>query len=103
MNFKKVTDYQKFSSSGKKPSDIPSNPQQIYKNKGWISWDNFLGTEIKDYLEAKKIVKKLKFSNNKEFTKYLRTKGLSGIPKNPEHFYKRRNKWKGWPDFLGKK
>ena len=26
-----------------KPVDIPSNPQREYKNRGWISWQNFLG------------------------------------------------------------
>jgi hypothetical protein len=26
-----------------KPSNIPRNPAGVYKNKGWISWQDFLG------------------------------------------------------------
>jgi hypothetical protein len=29
------------------PSDIPATPDNIYKNKGWISWPDFLGYEPK--------------------------------------------------------
>jgi len=38
---------------GKKPDDIPDVPNQGYKNKGWVSWPDWLGTLIK-----KKVVKK---------------------------------------------
>ncbi len=27
-----------------RPADIPSNPNAVYKNKGWVSWGDFLGT-----------------------------------------------------------
>jgi len=30
--------------SGKKPDDIPTNPARTYKDSGWISWGDFLGT-----------------------------------------------------------
>ncbi|MCH7396547.1 hypothetical protein MM236_01045 [Belliella sp. DSM 107340] len=29
--------------SGKKPIHIPSNPEDYYKDKGWISWEDFMG------------------------------------------------------------
>ena len=29
---------------GALPEDIPANPNQKYKNKGWVSWQNWLGT-----------------------------------------------------------
>ena len=31
------------SEKGLKPADIPSNSQRTYKNKGWISWPDWLG------------------------------------------------------------
>ena len=34
-----------YCSSGKKPDNVPSNPNQVYKNKGWVNWG--------DYFEAK--------------------------------------------------
>lgn len=32
-----------FCKSGKKPINIPSNPEEFYKGKGWISWEDFIG------------------------------------------------------------
>jgi hypothetical protein len=26
-----------------RPSNIPSNPDEFYKNKGWKGWPDFLG------------------------------------------------------------
>lgn len=34
-----------YSKSGNKPNNIPSAPYRIYKNKGWISWADFLNTK----------------------------------------------------------
>jgi len=31
----------KYCKSGKKPDDIPSNVQHVYKNKGWTDWGGF--------------------------------------------------------------
>jgi len=28
-----------------KPDDIPADPYRVYKNKGWISWPDWLGKE----------------------------------------------------------
>jgi len=45
--------------SGKKPDDIPSSPQVVYKDKGWVSWGDWLGyagywtrTALLAFLEA---------------------------------------------------
>ena len=29
---------------GTRPEDIPSSPDRVYKDKGWISWPDWLGT-----------------------------------------------------------
>lgn len=29
----------------KRPADVPSNPQQTYREKGWIGWADWLGTD----------------------------------------------------------
>lgn len=31
--------------SGKKPDNIPANPNVVYKNKGWKSWGDWPGTD----------------------------------------------------------
>ena len=37
-------EWQSWSKSGKRPTDIPSNPQSKYKEKGWRGWQHFLST-----------------------------------------------------------
>ena len=32
-----------WSKSEQRPSDIPSNPDQTYRDDGWISWPDWLG------------------------------------------------------------
>ena len=43
LKIKSKTDWSNFVKSGLKPSDIPSDPAKSYKNKGWISWGDWLG------------------------------------------------------------
>jgi hypothetical protein len=37
-----------------KPFAIPSNPQVFFKDDGWISWGDFLGTDRKQPRQRKK-------------------------------------------------
>jgi superfamily II DNA or RNA helicase len=37
-------EWREYCRSGKRPEDIPSNPQTVYKDNGWISWGDWLGT-----------------------------------------------------------
>jgi hypothetical protein len=39
-----VTEWRAFCESGKKPPDIPANPQQTYAKAGWAGYDDWLGT-----------------------------------------------------------
>ena len=41
-----------FCKSGNKPSDIPSTPYDVYKNKGWISISDWLGIKDKWYIKT---------------------------------------------------
>ena len=43
LNLKNVREWYRYCRSGKKPNNIPSNPDQVYKNKGWLGWADFLG------------------------------------------------------------
>lgn len=43
LNLKSKTEWRTFLKSGKKPSNIPSIPEEYYKEKGWISWGDWLG------------------------------------------------------------
>lgn len=101
-----------FCRSNLRPNNIPTAPEDVYKNKGWIDYSEFLGTEIISdnelhanyylYDDAKEYVKK-----NYEFIKssvqwrrYFKVNNLPFfIPLNPNISYKNKG-WKGWGEFL---
>ena len=48
LNFNNVKQFQLYSRSDKRPSNIPSNPYDTYRASGeWKGWDDFLGKEKK--------------------------------------------------------
>ena len=96
--------------SDKRPKDIPSNPYQFYKGKGWKSWGDWLGSsrtirrqtrECRSFEEAREFVRTLGLKNYREWTEYCRSgKKPEDIPSSPYQFYKGKG-WKGLGDFLG--
>ena len=104
LELKSSTDWKNFSSSGKRPENIPSSPREKYKDKGWISWSDFLGyekTEFLPYEQAREFARNLKFISPTEWTEWSKS-GMrpSNIPGNPAVTYKNKG-WKSWTDFLG--
>lgn len=87
----------------KEDPKLNSNPNRIYKEKGWINWAHFLGQESRNlyskYEEAKDSVKKLGINSQVEY--YDRFRGDSRLPSDPYRFYKNRG-WIDWYDSLGK-
>ena len=45
LNLKSNKEWRQYCKSGKKPVDIPSNPDATYKNQGWINWADWLGKD----------------------------------------------------------
>ena len=92
------------------PNNIPTNPDKKYKDKGWINWADWFGsdkiaTNLRKYMsfeEAKLFARKLKIATSNDWMD-LYKKGMipKSIPKIVYHTYEK--KWKGWADFLGKK
>jgi superfamily II DNA or RNA helicase len=91
-----------------KPDNIPSNPNVVYKNKGWVDWADFLGSKNKSnskreyltYQEAQSIVRKLKLKNQKDWNNYRKTNKPDNIPSNPNAVYKNKG-WISLGDWLG--
>ncbi|NWB49869.1 VPA1269 family protein [Pseudomonas gingeri] len=86
---------------------LPSNPNQFYKNKGWISWDRFLDTYAPGYYErnyyhtyaeAQAAAQTLGLKSRKEYVS--RRKEDMRLHSTPNEFY-RTCGWIGWVDFLG--
>ena len=95
--------------NGSIPEDIPHSPQSSYKNKGWTSWGEFLGTgnlsnlrKFKPYKEAKKFARSLELSSATEWRQFCKEKKPKNIPFKPERTYMDEG-WIDWYDFLGTK
>ncbi len=110
LNLSNVVQWNLFCKSGKKPIDIPSNPQKNYKDKGWKGWGDWLGTgKIADNLriyrsfkEARAFVRSLNLKNIEQWKQFCKSeKKPEDIPSYPNQTYKNKG-WKGWADFLGK-
>lgn len=109
LNFNGEAAWRNYVKSGSKPHDIPAAPAQTYKNCGWISWGDWLGTnriatqnrKYKDFHDARKFAHSLKLLSYKEWLNYIKIFDLpNGIPKNPYKTYKDKE-WKSWGDWLG--
>jgi superfamily II DNA or RNA helicase len=110
LKLKNVKEWQSFCKSKEKPIDIPVAAHNIYKDKGWISYGDWLGNVNisnwdKNYVtfkEARKYVCKQNIESVakwKIFSKSL--KRPKNIPVAPDQVYKNSG-WEGWADFLGK-
>lgn len=87
----------------KKPDNIPANPYQTYKDKGWISWGDWLGTgtvahqlkKFRPFIKARAFIRKLGLKNKAEWNQYYQGK-LKGkekpddIPTDPQRVYKNK-------------
>ena len=98
-----------------KPSSIPANPEKVYKNEGWIDFNDWLdisnkinNTKANDYLEfkeAREFARSLQLRSPQEWRDYV--DGFldlppipDNIPKNPKKIYS-KNGWWGMYDWLG--
>lgn len=119
IKLKNTSEWRQYSKgllTGKKclPQNIPANPNTVYKDKGWINFGDWLGSEsiatfkrtYIDFVDARRIVRQLKLTGKAQWYNYcqgrLIEKGIKpkSIPSNPNNVYK-NNGWQGWGDWLG--
>lgn len=107
FNIKTNNEWRDFCKNNK-PDNIPSNPDQYYLDKGWISWSDFLNNsniqnqKIKfiDFESAKNEIRKFNIKSVKDWRLFKNSnKKPNLIPSSPESVYK--SEWRGFPDFLG--
>jgi len=103
-------DWSSFLKSGKKPNNIPSVPERIYKNDGWKGWGDWVGTgrianknkRFWTYEKSKTYIQKLHLNQRKDFTDLVKEGKIpKDIPNTPDHIYKKTREWVSWGDFLG--
>ena len=104
LKLKSSTEWRKLYNEGRGPDSIPSNVKQTYKNKGWIDWDDFLGTgnisftklsnrKIKymTYNEAKSYLDKFKLKSYSEWLNLCKSgKKPNNIPRDLTGYYKNK-------------
>lgn len=87
---------------------LPSSPDKLYLESGWVSWGDWLGTNFisnrdKEFLtfeEAREIARSYKFKNAKEWQSFAAGENRPDhIPASPPAIY--RDQWISWGDWLG--
>ena len=105
LNLKTLVEWSKYTRRSDFPNNIPKTPNWHYRDSGWKTVMDFLGTEKKycSYGEAKKFAQKLKMRTSYEWTNTV--KNMKNFPENmskwPKTFFEKKKEWLGWKDFLG--
>ena len=99
---------------GKRPANIPSNPQQVYAKLGWVGLGDWLGTfevaqakkVFRPFVDARKFVRKLGLKTQNEWVEYCKgnlsdkEKRPNDIPQKPSRTYSGKG-WVSMGDWLG--
>lgn len=92
-----------------RPSDIPGSPSVVYRDEGWHSWADFLGTsrtrgKSRPFHEARAFARGLALASIREWQAWCCSE-LRGKPARPldillapQNVYR---EFEGWGDFLG--
>ena len=107
-NFKTVKEWRRFAKSKKKPKLIPYNPDRVYKDFGWLSYPDWIGTikgkatkeEWLPFPKAREFARSLKLKSQKEWIEWKKNNKEINIPLNVSGVYKYEG-YKGLSDFLG--
>jgi hypothetical protein len=108
LKFKKYAEWKEYCDSGKKPEDIPVNPNIAYKNDGWVSHSDWLGTGKKKRSKiflpfelARMQARALNFKSRAEWLVYSKSiQRPENLPSSPDVYYK-NDGWVSWGDWLG--
>ena len=106
LKLRSAAEWRIYSSSGKRPSNIPSAPYRAYENSGWKNWADWIGAEKKKrpFVEARAFARSLKLGSIREWRSYARSGKLPpDIPARPEDALAYgKEGWVNYVDWLGK-
>jgi hypothetical protein len=108
LKLRSQREWNEWSKSGQRPSNIPGNPAVTYRDDGWISWPDWLGSErrvlAKDMLPfavVRAYARKLELRRLKEWEAWSKSgQRPFDIPGRPDQMY-RDDGWISYPDWLG--
>ncbi len=109
LHLKSLADWSSYRKSAERPSDIPTNPNVVYKDDGWKTMGDWLGTgrvsnrcrSFRPFLEARRFVHALQLQTQQEWVEYCKSgKKPVDVPQKPARTYKDQG-WNGLGDWLG--
>jgi superfamily II DNA or RNA helicase len=109
LNLRTQSEWIAYCKSGNKPDDIPKNPNEAYRDKGWSGYGDWLGTgriasqfmKYRPFKEARAFVQNLSLKSGNEWKKYCQTGNKpEDIPAHPDRTYKGKG-WSTMGDWLG--
>jgi hypothetical protein len=104
-----IKEWQTWRKSDQRPSNIPSNPAQTFRDNDWISMPDWLGygkgrvlaRDMLPFAVARAIVRKLKLKSQKEWRAWCKSRQRPfNIPSDPSKAY-RDGGWISMPEWLG--
>jgi len=109
LGLKSQAEWTAWAKSDDKPDNIPAQPYQTYKNKGWVSMGDWLGTgtiatfnrTYRPFEEARTFVRSLGLKSQAEWTAWAKSDDKpDDVPADPPETYKGKG-WVGMGDWLG--
>jgi hypothetical protein len=107
LGLKSSTAWFDYCGSGKKPGDIPTNPQITYSEAGWAGYGDWLGTgrvapgNFRSFKDARTYAQGLGLNSKTQWIAYCALgKKPADIPKAPQMAYA-NDGWAGYGDWLG--
>jgi hypothetical protein len=109
LGLKSTKEWIKFCKSGDKPSDVPTNPNAVYKEAGWAGYGDWLGTgriadqlrEYRPFRKARVFARSLGLKSKFDWDRYCKSGNKpTDIPAAPHQTYS-EDGWAGIGDWLG--
>ena len=112
LKIKSIKEYRQYWKIHLIPDDLPKSPHAVYKNKGWTTWGDFLGTgriadmykhrQLLSWKEAKSIYRRLAkeygLKNREDWKKFAKKHGKEldemHLAKEPWSAYSKENVWR---------
>jgi hypothetical protein len=102
LGFKSQAEWLGYCKSGRKPIDIPSNPQKTYATAGWAGLVDWLGngrhngSGWRPFNNARRFVRGLSLKSEAEWRHYCKSgKRPTDIPNKPDSVYAGAG-WENW-------
>src|SRR5919109_769875 len=106
LGLQKKEDWSTWAKTDARPDNIPASPRSTYKNKGWISWGDWLATKnrkgnYRSFEEARLFVHTLGLKNMTEWKIWIKSDARpDDIPANPYAIYENKG-WVSIGEWLG--